>query len=147
MVVGIFPDHDCLMKLVDAMKASGYHADRLRVISPETPSDEFIGTGVQFTYSGDSEAESIGIGSSIITSFGGTAVPGLTELGPRLSNIRSTNTTEDLLEELNIPASRFEGYCEAVDAGRCIAGFNAGAEIDKVRSLFSGAGGNPVEVF
>jgi hypothetical protein len=148
MVVGIFPDHDSLVKLMDALKSNGLSADRLRVISSETPADELIRTGVQFIYSGEAEYSSIERGGGIITAMGGTNVPGLTEYNPSLETIGSSRlSVEDLLEELDIPGSRFEDYAKAIDLGRSLAGYPAGAAVEKVKSIFSSAGGNPVEVF
>ncbi len=147
MVVGMFPGHDDLSKLTEALKAGGFNVERLRVITSDTPKDDLIRTGAQFVYSGDSESTAIGSGGGIITGFGGMNVPGLTEGGPRLPTVQSSRSTEDLLGELEIPGARFEDYSKALDAGRSVAGFNAGADVEKVKALFSSAGGYPVEVF
>ncbi len=147
MVVGMFPNHDNLTSLTEALKAAGYNVERLRIISSDTPKDDLIRSGAQFVYSGDSESTAIGSGGGIITGFGGMGVPGLTEGGPRLPTIESFHSTEDLLGELEIPGARFEDYCKALDAGRSVAGYNAGTDVEKVKALFSGCGGYPVEVF
>jgi len=147
MVVGIFPDHDSLIKLTDVLKSNGLSVDKLRVISSETPTDHLIRTGVQFSYSGEAEYSAIGSGGGIITAMGGTSVPGLTEYNPSLETIESRPSVEDLLMELNIPGPRFEDYAKALDDERSVAGYPAGANVDKVKTLFSSAGGNPVDVF
>jgi len=147
MVVGIFPDHDSLVKLTDVLTSNGFSADKLRVISSETPTDHLIRTGIQFTYSGEAEYSAIGSGGGIITAMGGTSVPGLTEYNPSLETIESRPSVEDLLVELNIPGTRFEGYAKALDDERSVAGYPAGANVEKVKPLFASAGGNPVDVF
>src|SRR5579872_7636003 len=76
MVVGILPNHDCLVKLTDGLKSGGFDVSRLLVISPETPATELIQTGMQFVETGSDAAVSRGGG--IMTGGGGTGVPGLT---------------------------------------------------------------------
>ncbi|MDQ6766650.1 MAG: hypothetical protein M3Z41_02470, partial [Candidatus Eremiobacteraeota bacterium] len=107
MVVGIFPDHESLLKLTSALKANRLNVEHLRVISSDTPANNLIQTGVQFIYSGDAEETAIGTGSGIITSFGGTGVPGISDHGPALGEIRTSQSVEDLLGELAIPGGRF----------------------------------------
>ena len=147
MVVGIFPDHDCLAKLVDGIKAGGFSVERLRVISNETLSDNLIQTGLRFIYSGDAETTAIAQGSGIITSFGGTEVPGLTNVSTQVGSGHNVPSTEDLLGELEIPGGRAEDYSKALDAGRSVAGYHAGPDLDRVKAIFSAAGGNPVDVY
>ena len=147
MVVGIFPDHDCLAKLADGIKSGGFNMERLRVISNDTLSENLIRTGLRFIYSGDAETTSIAQGSSIITSFGGTEVPGLTNVKSQVGSGHNVPSTEDLLGELEIPGARNEAYAQALDAGRSVAGYHAGPDVDRVKAIFSAAGGNPVDVF
>lgn len=147
MVVGLFPNHDAIVKLTEALRSNGFNVERLRVVSSDAPSDHLIRSGVQFLYSGEAESAAIGVGGDIITSFGGTGVPGLTEHGPALGTIRSSSSTEDLLGELDIPGSRFEDYCEAIDGGKSVVGYNGGADVDRVKALFTTAGSESVETF
>lgn len=147
MVVGLFPDHDAILKLTEALRTNGFNVEHLRVVSSDSPPDHLIRTGVQFLYSGEAEATAIGTGGGIITSFGGMSVPGLTEQGPALGTIRSSTSTDDLLGELEIPGSRFEDYAEAVDSGKAVAGYNGGADVDRVKALFTTAGCETVETF
>lgn len=146
VVVGIFPNHEGLVKLTDALKAKGLSVDRLRIVSPETPSDDLIGSGAQFTFSGDAEATTIGSGGGIITGFGGTGVPGLSENIPHVSAFHESSTAE-LLSELDIPDGRVDDFRSALSQGRTIVGYNAAKDTEQVKSLFSAAGASPVEVF
>jgi hypothetical protein len=148
MVVGIFPDHDSLIKLTDALKSNGLSVDQLRVISSETPTDHLIRTGVQFNYSGEAEYSAIGSGGALITAMGGgTDVPGLTDYNPTLESLGSRQSVEDLLMDFDIPGARFEDYAKALDDERSIAGYPGGPNVERVKALFSSAGGNPVDVF
>ena len=146
MVVGIFPNHDCLVNLTQALQSNGFRVDRLRVISNDTPAEHLARTGVQFVFSGEAESSAIGRGSSIITSSGGTGVPGLTDHNPDFS-LHSEPSIEELLIDFDIPGARWEDYSQALDAGRSVAGYNPGADTEKMKALFSAAGGYPVEVF
>jgi len=147
MIVGLFPDHDAIVKLTQALRTNGFNVERLRVISNDTPSEHLIRTGIQFSYSGDSEAESIGTGGGIITGFGGMNVPGLTERGPTLGAIRSSSSVEELLGELEIPGAHFDEYDQALDRGKSVAGYNGGSSVDSVKALFQTAGCEWVDVY
>jgi hypothetical protein len=102
---------------------------------------------VQFVYSGDAEDAALGVGTGIITSFGGMGVPGLSDNAPQIEAFHTPPSTEELLGELEIPNARFDTYSAAIDRGQTVAGYLAGPDVDKVRTMFAAAGGNPVEVF
>ena len=144
-VVGILSNHDALLKLIDSLKSNGLDVGHLQVISPETPSTELIDTGVRFTYSGEEDSV-VGSGGAILTSFGGTSVPGLSSYNP-VASATHDDTVERLLGDLEIPDSRFDFYGNEIEKGKTIAGYRALDNVDKVKGLFSSAGANPVEVF
>lgn len=145
VVVGIFPNHDAIAKLTEALKSGGLDVNELTVISEESPAGDLVTSGVQFVLSGDPDEEMLTSGSGIITNSGGTGVPGLTdsEVQPHVSH----HSTLDLLDDLDIPDGRTDDYVEALERGRCIAGYVTSADVDKVKGVFSTAGGSPVEVF
>ena len=146
MVVGVFPNHDSVVKLTSQLKDGGFNVQRLRVISSETPSDHLIRTGAQFVYSGEAESTAIGTGGGIITGFGGTGVPGLTE-HPSLGTVRSSSSIEELLGELEIPGVKYDEYDSELDKGKAVCGYNAGADVDRMKTMFSAAGCERVDVF
>jgi hypothetical protein len=146
VVVGIFPDHDGLAKLTDALKAGGYSVELLRVITPETPADELISSGAQFVFSGDVEPATLGGRTGIITGFGGTGVPGLTEEIPRVEAFHEPSLAE-MLSEMDVPDARLSDFEVALSQGRSIAGYNARNSVDHVKSLFASSGAFPVDVF
>jgi hypothetical protein len=146
VVVGIFADHDGLVKLTDAIRAGGMSVERLRVISPDSPGEELASSGARFVLSGDAEPSTLTSGRGIITGMGGTGVPGLTESFPRVEAFHNP-TLEELLSELDIPDGRMEDFGRALSSGRTVAGYNAGADVDRIKGWFSSAGAYPVEVF
>jgi hypothetical protein len=144
VVVGIFPNLPAVSKLNDALKAAGLDAGELIVIADEAPSAELISSGVQFRLSGEPDTALLNSERGIITSSGGTEVPGLS--GTVMPEIGGENTTEDLLADLNVPDGRTDDYEEALDNGRVIAGYATG-DVDKVKGIFTASGANPIEVF
>jgi hypothetical protein len=146
VVVGIFADHDGIAKLTESLKSGGYSVERLRVITPETPADELISSGVQFMMSGDTEDESIADRGGIITSFGGTGVPGLTSSIPRVEAFHAPSLAE-MFSELDIPDRRVGDFETAIEQGRSVAGYNAHDQVETVKSLFRDSGAFPVDVF
>jgi hypothetical protein len=146
VVVGVFPNHDAIAKVAEALKAGGLDVNELTVISDDTPSNELISSGVQFVLSGEPDEEMLTTGTGIITTSGGTGVPGLTDsvTQPHMSHAPSTI---DMLADLDVPDGRTDDYVEALEQGRCVAGYVTSSDIDKVKGVFSSAGGNPVEVF
>ncbi len=146
VVVGIFPNHDGLVKLTDEIKTGGLSVDRLRIVSPETPADDLATSGATFILSGDAEPESISARGGIITGMGGTGVPGLTGSIPRVDAFHAPSMDE-LLSELDIPEGRMPDFERAIEQGRTVVGFNAGSEVERIKGLFAAAGAYPVEVF
>jgi hypothetical protein len=146
VVVGIFPNHDAIAKVTDALKAGGLDVNELTVISSEEVSDDLISSGVRFVLSGEPEDDLLTTGTGIITTSGGTGVPGLTDslTQPHVSHGRST---VEWLDDLDVPDGRTDDYVDALEQGRCVAGYVTSNDIDKVKGLFASAGGNPVEVF
>jgi len=146
VVVGIVPDHDSLAALTDALRNGGVDVTRLEVISHETPATELIETGLQFTYSGGTDAV-VGSGGGILTSGGGTGVPGLTSRAA-MPAFRDDNI-DTMLGELEIPDSRFDFYRRALDARKTVVAYPTGDDVDaeKVKPLFAAAGASPIEVF
>jgi len=145
VVVGIFQNLAAVSKLNDALKAAGFSAADLIVIADESPDPELIDDGVQFRLTGEPDTGLLGSGRGMITSSGGTEVPGLGG-SPSHTVIGGENASEDMLADLNVPDGRTDDYEEALDAGRAVAGYQT-ADVDKVKGIFSTAGANPIEVF
>ncbi len=144
VVVGIFPNLAAVSKLNVALKAAGLSAGDLIVIADESPSPELIDSGVQFRLSGEPDTTLLSSERGIITSSGGTEVPGLGS--PSMAVIGGENASEDMLADLNVPDGRTDDYEEALDAGRAVAGYQT-ADVDKVKGIFVASGANPIEVF
>jgi hypothetical protein len=146
VVVGIFPNHDAIAKVAEALKASGLDVNELKVISEETPPDHLITSGVEFILGGDPDEEMLTTGTGIITSSGGTGVPGLTG-SAATPHVSRGPSAVDMLGDFDVPDGRTDDYIEALQKGRCIAGYVTSSDVDKVKGVFANAGGSPVEVF
>jgi hypothetical protein len=146
VVVGIFPNNDAIAKLAQAITSGGLDVNELTVISSENASDDLISSGVQFVLSGEPDEEMLSAGTGIITSSGGTGVPGLTD-SATFPHVSHGPSTVDLLADLDVPDGRTDDYVEAIDQGRCVAGYVVSGDADKIKSIFTSAGGSPVEVF
>ena len=143
VVVGIFPSANALSKLGDAVKAAGIDLADLVIIADDMPAQGLITSGVRFTLSGEPDTSNLSSARGIITSSGGTEVPGL-DSGPNLGMIG--DQMGEALSDLNVPDARIDDYEEALEEGRAVAGI-ATADVDKVKAIFTSAGANPVEVF
>jgi hypothetical protein len=146
VVVGIFTNNDAIARLAQAITAGGLDVNELTVISSENASNDLISSGVQFVLSGGPDEEMLTSGTGIITSGGGTGVPGLTD-SETMPHVSHGPSTVDLLADLDVPDGRTDDYVEAIEQGRCVAGYVASSDADKIKGIFTSAGGNPVEVF
>ena len=78
-------------------------------------------------------------GSDLITSDGGTTVPGLGTGGAR--PFFRNESVNDRLGDLEIPDSEMDNYAEALDRGKSVVAYFAQAEtIDKVEEIFRASG-------
>jgi len=145
VVVGIFPDHSAVGKLVDSLHAAGLDPTDLTVISSDDPPPSLISSGVDFVLSGEAEESTLGGGAGLITSHGGQQVPGLDEERVNVGAYESSSATE-ALSDLGVPDGRTDDYTEAIDRGRCVAGLTTG-DPGKAKPLFSAAGASTVNVF
>ena len=143
MVVGIFPSANALSKLGDAVKAAGIDLADLIIIADDMPAQGLISSGVRFTLSGEPDTRGLGSARGIITSSGGTEVPGLDRM-PGLGMIG--DQMGEALSDLNVSDARIDDYEEALEEGRAVAGIQT-ADVDKLKAIFSSAGANLVEVF
>jgi hypothetical protein len=122
-VVGLSQDGN-VKALHDALGAAGLDADRLDVID-----------------GGDIDLiPGAPIGSELLTSDGGTAVPGI-NTGSGGISIRVDDSLMGRLGDFNIPDSETENYLEALERGRSVVGYSANAEtVDKAIAAFRTAG-------
>ena len=144
VVVGIFPDHAAVGKLVDALEAAGFDPTDLTVISSDEAPRSLVTSGVEFVVSGEAEESTLAGGSALITSQG-QEVPGLGEMRYDVGAIAEPPALETL-SDFGVPDGRTDDYIEAVERGRCVAGLRT-SEPDKAKPMFSAAGANAVDVF
>jgi hypothetical protein len=144
IVVGIFPDHGAVSKLVDALKTAGLNPADLTVISGDEAPEPLISSGVQFVLSGEAEESTLAGGVGIITSEG-PDVPGMDEVNADVGALEEPPELE-ALSDLGVPDGRTDDYTEALEHGRSVAGLSTG-DPDKAKGLFSSAGASTVEVY
>ncbi|HEV2908912.1 MAG TPA: hypothetical protein VGX02_06525 [Candidatus Eremiobacteraceae bacterium] len=145
VVVGIFPNYAEIKKLMDSVKAASLDLEALVVIADEAPDSSLISSGVQFNLTGEPDEGLLTSERGIITSSGGTEVPGL--IGQQLPQVVGEDNVDALLADLGVPDKRSEEYEMAIDAGRCVAGYPATDNVDTIKDLFTGAGAISTEVF
>jgi len=144
VVVGIFPDHSAVSKLVDVLKAGGFDPADLTVISSDDAPGSLVSSGVEFVVSGEAEESTLAGGSALITGQG-QDVPGIDQMRYDVGAYEQTPALETL-SDLGVPDGRTDDYMEAVDRGRCVAGLRT-SEPAKAKPMFSAAGANAVDVF
>lgn len=145
VVVGIFPNYSGITKLTDEIKAAGLDLAQLVVIADEAPGDTLISGGVQFKLTGEPDEELLTSPRGIITSSGGTEVPGL--VGTSMPSIVGDTNTQELLAEMGVPEARSEDYELALEAGRCVAGYPTTGDAEQLKASFVAAGALATEVF
>jgi hypothetical protein len=123
VVTGLSQNGD-VTALRQALEGAGLSAAPLQVIGPDE-STESVARGI--------------IGAELITSDGGTSVPGLNN-DRRVQRFFRNESLPDRLGDLEIPDSEMENYVEALERGRSIvAYFGREDTIDRVEELFRGA--------
>jgi len=123
VVVGLSPNSD-VTTLRNALSAATLDPDRLDVI--DGGDIDLIPGGI--------------IGSELLTSDGGTAVPGI-NTGPTEVSVTADDSLLGRLGDLNIPDSETENYLEALNRGRCLIAYTATNEtVGKALDAFRSAG-------
>ena len=145
VVVGIFQNYAGIKMLIDSVKAAGLDLAALMVIADEAPDNSLITSGVQFNLTGEPDEELLTSPTGIMTSSGGTEVPGLTSQS--LPSVVGENNIEELLADMGVPDKRSEDYEKAIDAGNCVAGYPATDNTDQLQGFFTAAGAISTEVF
>jgi hypothetical protein len=145
VVVGIFPNYAGIKKLMDSVKAAGLDLAALIVIADEAPDSSLISSGVQFNLTGEPDEGLLTSSRGIMTSSGGTEVPGL--VGTPLPQVVGENDVEELLADMGVPDKSSEQYELALDAGRCVAGYPVTDNADPLKAMFTAAGAISTEVF
>jgi hypothetical protein len=122
-VVGLSQNED-VKALHDALGAAGVDADRLDVIDG---GDIDLIPGPM-------------IGSELLTSDGGAAVPGI-NTGNGGVTVHADDSLIGRLGDFNIPDSEIENYLEALERGRSVVAYSANHDnVDKVVAAFRAAG-------
>ena len=137
-VVGILPDHEAVSKLADALESNGFPFHNLTVIADEDRASDLARTGERFVVREREDSRDQMFGKIHLV------VPDLEIKQP--GEYYSSPALE-ALSEFSVPDGYTDTYADAIEAGRCVAGFNAGDMASKIKTLFSAAGADHVEVF
>jgi rhodanese-related sulfurtransferase len=122
VVIGLSQDGN-VRAVHDTLAAAGIAAERLNIID-STDIDLIEGSSL--------------VGTDLITSDGGTAVPGLNSTS---ITVHPDDSLVAKLSDLNIPDSEIENYLEALSKGRSVVAYTAtGETVDKVMATFRTAG-------
>jgi len=135
VVTGLSQNGD-VTALHKALEEAGLPTDPLQVIGPDASSDETTSSarvvGAELL-TGDEP------NGGLLTSSGGTAVPGLSVAHQSTEYFRDESLA-DRLGDLEIPDSELDNYLEALERGRSVVVYFAHAgTIDRVEELFRAA--------
>jgi hypothetical protein len=145
-VVGIFPDHTSVSKLIENLSAAGHDVSRAHVLCNEDIPTDICESGVKCTWIGDVNRTMAGGGSLSAADGMSINVPGLSGSGG--GDVVYGDSINDYLAELNVPDARTDDYAIAVEAGRTVAGYRADdGQAEALRGAFSSAGATVVDVF
>jgi len=123
VVTGLSQNGD-IAGLHRALDEAGLPTDSLQVIGPDE-STEGVARGI--------------IGAELLTSDGGTGVPGINN-NHRLMTFFRNESLPDRLGDLEIPESELDNYVEALERGRWIVAYFAHPDTaDRVEEAFRGA--------
>jgi hypothetical protein len=123
VVTGLSQNGD-VKAILKALTDAGLPTDSLSVINPDD-STETLSRGL--------------ISSDILTSDGGTAVPGINNTRRSGSFFRN-ESMPDRLGDLEIPDNEMDNYIEALERGRSIIYYFAQPDtVDRIEAIFRGS--------
>jgi hypothetical protein len=123
VILGLSPNGDTTA-LRSALSGGGFSLDPLQVIE-RSDSDESIAHGLA--------------GTELLTSDGGTGVPGINTGNTRRIFFRNESIS-DRLGDLAIPDSELDNYVEALQRGRSIVAYFAKPDtVDAIEQIFRGS--------
>ena len=155
LVVGIFPSSDVASLEAALGSASGIDRGRLSVVTadPKTQAheDSFLNF-MPIAEHPESQQVSPDIthGTGLLTDFGGTDVPGITDSRePSLTDFEEQDVVPHYLGSLPIPSDEVENYDEAISEGRAVVTYpvSSDAERAQVQQALRAAGLRNVQAF
>jgi len=112
--------------LHEALAGASLATDRLQTIGPDE-STESVAHGI--------------IGADLLTSDGGSSVPGINASHPHIRAFFRNESLSDRLGDLEIPETELDNYAEAVERGKTVVAYFAHEnDADKVEELFKTSG-------
>lgn len=152
-VTGIAPTQDIaeLERLLGDIP--GVDRSRLSVLTTADRSDRHDRSFIRFIHLGGLELDAEVVGDSLldsnamITSSGGTGVPGISASGRSIGYLGNPHV-EQHVGVLPIPEDEADNYNDALDDGRCVVAYKCGdANCAALETAFASAGLAKVKLF
>lgn len=151
VVVGIIGTCDP-SRVAQTLSAMALDQSCLRVLTSESETAAHEQAPVSFVHvaqaMGDTFADDMTRGTGVLPDFGGTAVPGIEDEGPRFDAFSHPDVM-DYLAGTSLPPGDEEFYNEAIDDGRCVVVYNCAddATVASARGAFEKAGLHDIRSF
>ncbi len=152
LIVGIFPSTDAAALEKALSGVPGLDRDRLRIFIPDSGAAAPQDSSLQFTLVKPDPAEELSPelshGTGVMTDFGGTDVPGLTDSREQsLSDFVDIQEFPNYLGSLPIPDDEVDNYNEALAEGRSVVAYSVESDAETARQALRAAGLRNVEAF
>jgi hypothetical protein len=155
LVVGIFPSSDVASLEAALGNVSGIARSKLSVLTadPKTQAheDSFLNfLPVAQELERQEPSPDITHGTGLLTDFGGTDVPGITDSRePSLTDFEEPEVVPHYIGSLPIPSDEAENYDEAISEGRAVVAYSVSsdAEVAQVQQALRTAGLRNVRAF
>ncbi|MGZ3517767.1 MAG: hypothetical protein ACXVAM_11390 [Vulcanimicrobiaceae bacterium] len=132
LLVGIFPSAD-VASLEVALSSAGVDRSRFSVIVADartpTHEDSFLHFEHVLSEAGGKFSADIDHGTGLLTDFGGTDVPGVTDSEEQsLTDFEEPESVPDYLKSLPIPSDEAQNYDEAITEGRSVVVYRVSSD-------------------
>jgi hypothetical protein len=155
LVVGIFPSSDVASLEAALGNVSGIARSKLSVLTadPKTQAheDSFLNfLPVAQELERQEPSPDITHGTGLLTDFGGTDVPGITDSRePSLTDFEEPEVVPHYIGSLPIPSDEAENYDEAISEGRAVVACSVSSDVEvaQVQQALRAAGLRNVRAF
>jgi hypothetical protein len=154
LVVGIFPSSDVTSLETALGNVPGLDRGRLSVLTADSKTEAHEDSFLSFMHVAEEverePSPDITHGTGLLTDFGGTDVPGLTDSRePSLTDFEEPEVVPHYVGSLPIPSDEAENYDEAISEGRAVVVYpvSSDAERTQLQQALRAAGLRNVQAF